>query len=271
MKIDFKKFWGIRGKEHEEHLIWTEQFYALGFRKIAKVVVAWMGDLKITPNQITVARFFIFFPLLFYFFSRGTLWGNALGILTYALNGVGDFLDGGLARAKALTSETGAWLDHNFDRFSVYLVLIAIIIGSYRATDNPIFLLAGLLVLGSHALVANIAGDFDIAFGEDLFVDFRFKEAVLNNPQKTFKDQIFLKLFVYNSFITNLLFTFRYPIIIGTVLGILPYIILYWAVALLFRWIFLVWVYLSVIGPGQSKSLFINELKKRRIPANVKT
>jgi len=262
-EIDLKKLLHTRGKEHEENKMLLDQFYSLSFRKLADIGANILKDSEITPNQITVARAIIFLPLIFYFFSKGSYLGNILGVLCCGLNSLFDVLDGNLARAKSLTSEVGDWLDHTLDKIAVYLVLAGIILGSYRLTQNNIFLMAGIFVLFLHAMIVNISNDYDSIFGEEAFFDLPLKEAVYHNKKSTFFDKICVNMFIFNSFWSYLLFAVRYQVLIGALFNIMPYMVFYWVFAFVLRWFFLCLVYLSILKKGESHYVFVNELKKR--------
>lgn len=263
LNIDLKKILHTRGKQDEENSMLLDQFFSLSCRKLADIGVNILKDSKITPNQITVARAIIFLPLIFYFFSRGTYIGNILGVLCCGLNSLFDILDGNLARAKSLTSKIGGWLDTNLDKIAVYIVLIGVILGSYRVTQNNIFWMAGIFVLFLHAMLVNISNDFDKMFGEEAFFDLPLKEAIYHNKKSTFFDKIWVNMFIFNSFWSYFLFAVRYQIFIGAVFNIMPYMIFYWVFVFAMRWLFLCLVYLSVLKEAKSRWVFINEVKKR--------
>lgn len=264
--IDVKKILHTSGKKDEENAPLPEQLYSLGFRKLADIGVRVLGDSKITPNQITIARAVGFLPLIFFLFSRGTYVGNVLGVLCCALNSLFDILDGNLARAKSLTSEIGAWLDHTLDKLAVYIVLAGVVLGSYRLTQNYIFLVAGVFVLFLHGMIVNVSNDYDSILGEDFLFDAPLKEAVDHNKKSTFFDKIFVNMFVFNSFWSYFFFAVRYPVLIGAAFNVMPYAVFYLGFAFALRWIFLCLVYLSVLGKGESRCVFINELKKKLEP-----
>lgn len=261
--VDLKKILRTRGKEDEEHAPLFDQFFSLSFRKFADIGVNLLKNSKITPNQITIARAIIFLPLIFYFFSRGTYFNNILGILCCTINSAADHLDGNLARAKSLTSELGAWLDHNLDRIAVYSMLAGVILGSCKLTQNNIFLIAGIFVLFLHAMIVNISNDFDKMFGGGIFFDFRLKETVYSNKESTIFDKILVNMFIFNSFWSYLFFAIRYQVLIGAALNIMPYMIFYWLFTFAFRGVFLYSIYPCILTKKESWSIFINELKKR--------
>lgn len=263
INIDLKEILHTRGKKDEENSMLLDQFFSLSFRKLADIGVNLLEHSKITPNQITVVRAIIFLPLIFYLFSKGTYIGNIFGVISCALNSLFDVLDGNLARAKFMTSKTGAWLDHNLDKIAVYLVLMGIIIGTYKHTQNNIFLILGIIILFLHALIVNVSNDYDSMFGEEIYFDLPLKEAIYQNDKSTWFDKISLNLFVFNSFWTYFLFAIRYQVLSGAVFNIMPFIIYYWIFAFILRILFLWSVYLLIIRKEKSRFIFINELKKR--------
>lgn len=265
INIDLKKILHISGKPDEENSMIIDKFFSLSARKLADIGVNVLKNTKITPNQITITRAIIFVPLIIYFFSRGTHLGNILAFFLSGLNMVCDLLDGNLARAKLLTSKTGAWLDHNLDKITLYLIFIGIIWGSYKSTQNDIFFAVGIFVLFLHSMLINICNDYDAMFGEDLFFNLSLKEDVCRNKKSTLFDKVLVNIFIIHSFWTYLFLAVRYQLIIGAILNIMPYMIIYWSVIFFGRWVFLSLIYLSLLKKEKSQCVFINELKKRAL------
>lgn len=261
--MKLKKFLNIGGKEDEEHAPLFDQFISLSFRKLADIGVNILKNSKITPNQITFTRGIIFLPLIFYCFSKGTYIGNSLGVLCCVLNMLFDVLDGDLARAKSLTSKLGAWLDHSLDKLLVYVALVGIILGSYTATQSNLLLITGVFVLFLHGMIVIVSEEFGKGFGESVFLNFRLKEAVYNDEKSTILDKISLNMFGFYSHWSYLFFALRYQVLIGTILNIMPYVVFYWLFAFAARLVFLYSVYLRILSKKKSRSVFINELKKR--------
>lgn len=261
--IDFKKIFRTRGKETEEHELLLEQFFSLGFRRLTDIGVNILKHSRISPNQITIVRAIIFLPLIFYLFSRGTYVGNILGVLCCGLNSLFDVLDGNLARAKSLTSELGVWLDNSLDKLAAYVMFVGIILGSYTATQNNLLLIAGVFVLFLHGMLVFISEGLGRGFGEFVFFNFDLKEAIEHNKESTALDRIYLNMFGFHSYCSYIFFAIRYQVIIGAVFNIMPYIVFYWVFAFTLRLVFLYSVYSRILTKKKSRSLFINELKKR--------
>jgi len=261
MKINLKKILGVEAKEDEEHAPLLNQFFSLTFRKLADIGVEKLGDSRITPNQISIARAVIFLPLIFYMYSKGTFFGNLMGIVCCLINSLFDHFDGNYARAKSLTSKMGAWLDHSLDKFLVYVVLVGIIYGSYITTKNSLFLIAGLIVLSLHGMIVNVSEELGKEYGELVFLNFRLKEAVYNNKKATFLDKVFLNMFGFHSYWSYIFFAVSYQVAIGTIFQIMPYMVYFWVFAFSLRLVFLHYVYSFIITKKKSGRIFINELR----------
>jgi cardiolipin synthase len=92
------------------------------------------------PNLITVGRFF-FIPLFLFFFFSHYSHANLLSFLVLSFAGLGDILDGYLARKRGEITEIGKLLDPLADKLLLITVIIAFVI------DQRISWLAAGIVL----------------------------------------------------------------------------------------------------------------------------
>ena len=269
LKIDLKKILKTSGSEIEENQMFIDQLYGLSCRKLADIGVGFMKSSKITPNQITVVRSLIFLPVIFYLFLQGTFIGNLAGIFCALVNSVFDHLDGNLARMKSLTSRLGAWLDSTLDGLLLYVTLIGIILGSYRATQDEVLLIAGIFVLFSHGFLKSLSNQFEKNLEDNIFTDFQLKKVIYNDKKSTLLDKIYLNILGFHSAWSYFFFTIRYPILVGAIFNVMTYVVFYWVIAINFRLVFLCLIYARVLEKKQSNLLFINELKKRLKPFKI--
>lgn len=265
-----KKIWNsldLRMDEAECNLF--EKFFVITMRTFSTNASKLFKKSKITPNQITASRI-VFYPPMFYFFYQGTYLGNILGLICILLYSMLDAIDGDLAKLKGMISELGGWLDHNLDKIMVFTVLTAIILGSYNITQNKIYFFVGFIVLFSQAMIVNFSSEFTNTFGENIIFDPTLIKAVDDNKKASLLDKILVNAFVFHNFWPYFIFTLRYHILIGTIFGIMRYMVFYWAVILSIRWILMFLLYLAFLGKGKSRFILINELKKRKITQNEK-
>ena len=116
-------------------------------RPLAELI---LGILKIfTPNQITLAGFFIFvLALINIYYSFGT---NSvfLSYFLLALSYLLDSVDGKLARMRNMQSKFGEWLDHSLDGVRLLLINIIFIVSllPYIAMKGDIIVMLTFLTL----------------------------------------------------------------------------------------------------------------------------
>lgn len=120
-------------------------------RPLASVLVKALLRTRITPNQVTVAAFFIGVGAAFAF-SRGKPAWVILGAVLAQLSSVVDCADGMLARALGRTSEFGAYLDLVLDRVTEFFLIAGGVLGCYAWTGNIRLLALGLVTLGLYFL-----------------------------------------------------------------------------------------------------------------------
>lgn len=110
------------------------QFFTI---KIAQALI----DVQwITPNKITWLSLIIGGFLASFFILKHQY---ILAVLTIVIGGLLDCLDGDLARARGVASDTGNLLDSVLDRYGDFLIISALILSN--PTDNLVVGLIGLL------------------------------------------------------------------------------------------------------------------------------
>ena len=92
------------------------------FRRIVQPIVNFFIKLKIHPNALTLAGFFIA-CISGYFYAKGHFF---LGLLFLILSGINDTFDGMVARQTNKVTLFGAFFDSNIDRFNEFAVLFGI-------------------------------------------------------------------------------------------------------------------------------------------------
>ncbi|MGW1012881.1 CDP-alcohol phosphatidyltransferase family protein [Streptomyces termitum] len=100
----------------------------------------------ITPNRVTWAALFVGLGSAG-FFLKGDYASLAIGAGLYHVSFILDCIDGKLARLKGNGSVFGGWLDYVFDRIRVLFCALALMGGQFLRTDEPVFLLAALVVV----------------------------------------------------------------------------------------------------------------------------
>lgn len=124
-------------------------------------VVQWLAARQVTPNQVTLAALAL---SLLAALCIGAGWLR-LGALVLIMAGLGDLVDGMLARTTDQTSPFGAFFDSTLDRISEGAVLAAV---AYRFASNGRPLLVALVVL---ALLGSLLVSYARARAQALGID----------------------------------------------------------------------------------------------------
>lgn len=114
-------------------------------RRIAHRILPWILNRDITPNQITFAAFLVGL-LAVWGFSLGSYGASVAAALTLPLILMLDCLDGAVARLKFQETRLGALLDLHGDTILNLLLLLGIALGSFRASGQSLFLVAGFVL-----------------------------------------------------------------------------------------------------------------------------
>lgn len=120
-------------------------------RPLASLIVRALLRTRVTPNQVTVAAFFIGLAGAFAF-SRGTPALFAVGGILAELSSIVDCADGMLARARGQMSEYGAYLDLILDRVNEFFLIAGAVLGYYAYSGNVRMLVMGLVTLSLYLL-----------------------------------------------------------------------------------------------------------------------
>ncbi|HSA96274.1 MAG TPA: CDP-alcohol phosphatidyltransferase family protein [Acidobacteriota bacterium] len=124
-------------------------------RPCASLVVRAVYRTRVTPNDLTLASFFLaLIAGLVYLLGRPLFF--AIGGCLAMLSTIFDNADGMLARSKNMASRYGAYLDLFLDRIADFAVLAGITFGVYRATLHPRVLMLGLMTIGLYFLQVSL-------------------------------------------------------------------------------------------------------------------
>jgi phosphatidylglycerophosphate synthase len=123
-------------------------------RPAASLIVKALFRTKVSPNQVTVASFFIGLAGAgcFSLASPRTFF---IGGLLAELSSIVDCADGMLARARGTSNDFGAYLDLLLDRINEYLLIAGAVVGQYRYAGREIDLLIGGVALGLYFLLTS--------------------------------------------------------------------------------------------------------------------
>jgi phosphatidylglycerophosphate synthase len=120
-------------------------------RPPASLVVKALFKTNVTPNQLTLASL-VFGALAGLVYTGGRPLFFALAGCLVLISTILDAADGMLARAKAMTSRYGAYLDLFLDRIADFLVLAGATYGYFKYTGRRTFLVFGFITIGLYFL-----------------------------------------------------------------------------------------------------------------------
>ena len=161
-------------------------------RPISQWMTSKIIDYPLTPNQISIAVFFIsvFSGLIIsiegYFFLL-------LGALLAQLSSILDGCDGEIARLKLLESKFGGWFDRVLDRYSDLFILMGLTFHTYFIHKTLTVFFIGFIAVGGKIISSYTAFVYDTVvsahnnfrIGRDLIIFIILIGAVLNIPYIT--------------------------------------------------------------------------------------
>ncbi|MFZ5892182.1 MAG: CDP-alcohol phosphatidyltransferase family protein [Myxococcota bacterium] len=127
-------------------------FNAYVCRPIAAVLVDWVKDTRVTPNQITLSAVVVAALACVCLAFWPGYWGLLVGVLVYEASYVLDCADGMLARWRGVASPEGHLLDFLMDELKAFVLLAVVAYRLFVERNDVRFLilgLGGLVVLAS--------------------------------------------------------------------------------------------------------------------------
>lgn len=124
-------------------------------RPVAAVLVSWLKDTRITPNQVTLASFVVGVVAAGLLLCLPGHLGLIVAVLVYQASYVLDCADGMLARWRGVASPAGHLLDFLMDELKAFAMLAAAAVRLHLERPDQPFLLVGLA--GLVALASGIA------------------------------------------------------------------------------------------------------------------
>lgn len=115
------------------------------FKSIEKFIGKTLGRLPITPNQWTLMS--IVFALMGLYFTINV--NFLLALISFFVSGILDFIDGSVARAKNMSSNTGAYIDTIVDRYIEGIMFLGLLFVSLPTVIFPSYIWIFLALFGS--------------------------------------------------------------------------------------------------------------------------
>jgi phosphatidylglycerophosphate synthase len=123
-------------------------------RPVAAVLVDWIKDTRVTPNQITLAAVVVAVLAAVLLLVVPGHQGLVIAVLVYQASYVLDCADGMLARWRGVQSTPGHLLDFLMDEIKAFVILGAVAVRLFQERADPRFLLLG--IVGLVALASGI-------------------------------------------------------------------------------------------------------------------
>ena len=230
-------------------------------RNLTARVAEIFNAMGISPNAVTISRFFIFVcPAVICFFIGGYFY-NFLGLFLILVSAFFDLVDGDLARNFNKKTKLGEILDKYFDIISINLILAAITLNLFLS-ENPLRYFSLFAIVGQ-VLSVEVSkfyeDNFGITCGKIRSSDI---ELMVNKNRVNLASNILIELLSPSHIFFLLFSTMKYYLIAGILFGILPITIALYAIAINFRWITLfivLWRYYST--PTDKKKYLFKTLE----------
>lgn len=132
---------------------------------LSRHLVRWLSKTPITPNQVTLIQPFIA-AAAGYLIAMGDPTSLLLGALTFEVRSFLDCVDGGLARAKKMSSPGGHALDALCDWLGVMFLYLGILVHFLRFPPDPgawspyLSVSAVVVIAGVHGAVRSAGADY---------------------------------------------------------------------------------------------------------------
>lgn len=191
------------------------------------------NKLRISPNFLTITRFFILGCGAAILLFLGGYFYNLLALIFLLTNFFFDLVDGDLARNFGKKTKLGSFLDEYLDTIVINLVLLGITMNLF-SSDNPLKYLS-LIAISGQALSAKVADIYKEKFGISC-VTLHPKFAIQRKKiDKT--SVVLIELLSPRHIYFSIFSTVRYYLILGILFNILPLTISVYAIAINLRWI----------------------------------
>ena len=235
-------------------------------RKFAHRVAQLLVKTRITPNQITIFRFFVAAPLTLYFFSRGTYLYNLIGLGVYVSLAILDWVDGELARMTNQSSVLGKWLDDTSDRVLVLIVLASIFYGGMVSGDGQVWRLLAVLFFPFFFFLATTQFDFDRMFNLGFAKYPQVREGIAESDKSSsLLDWVLVNFIdVRRNSLTRFSFCISYPLFVGLILNQLLPAFAFITFMSCLRALGLLLVMYRALGVGETESVLTTILRELR-------
>jgi 1L-myo-inositol 1-phosphate cytidylyltransferase / CDP-L-myo-inositol myo-inositolphosphotransferase len=168
-KAERALFRSLRKREDGYAARWLNRYISLAVSRV-------LAKTTITPNQISVT--ILGMGLLgAVVAAQGTYFALLLGATLFQAQSILDGCDGELSRVTFRGSHVGEWLDTIGDDLTNYSFFLGAGLGLYRTTDNPLFLVAGVVAMTAGFIGSGIEYAYLIRIGSGDLLKYPLSQA----------------------------------------------------------------------------------------------
>lgn len=135
----------------------TDSWLIRRSRRLLFPIMRALVDTRVTPNQLTLAGFFIGLGAIACLWRGDYAW-TVVGGMLFVFAYLTDLLDGMLARLRLQESRWGGVMDYVLDNLVHMGIFAAIVRAVYLRRPEPSVFIAGAVLVGGAAIAAGIAG-----------------------------------------------------------------------------------------------------------------
>lgn len=253
-------------------IILLENFFLKVASKVAKVLT----NTKITPKQITLARFIIAAPLSLYFFSKGIYLYNLIGLFLYMLLAILDWVDGSLARMKQLPKKTyplGKLIDNTLDRILMLVTLGSIFYAGVNSDTGKTWSAMIIIYFSFFFFLTVLTHEFDKITGLEYKKYPKIEKKLFKKKKSlSLKEQLLWNfIYVGHSSMARFCFTVSYPLFLGIISNQLILAFVFITLMIALRSIMVFSTLYCVLNIKKTDSVLINVLKRRAAKTRQKS
>jgi len=210
-------------------------FVVLMLRKTSVYFACFLNKLKVTPNQVTIFRFFIFGIGAAYCFYKGTYLFNIVGLILLFLNFYLDLVDGDLARNYDKKSKLGKFLEDLLDPLLLIIIILSLVFNLF--VNNNVYKYFGLLCLFGQIFSLKMSLYFQYNFNINCVEGNNLLESNLKGKKLSLFEFFVRELITPKNFFISLFSNFRYYLVVGVLFNLMPLSFLLYSIAINIRWI----------------------------------
>jgi len=230
-------------------------------RKYTFLFAKVLRDLRISPDALIAGRLLIFGLGSAYLFYIGTYVSNMLAVLFLFTNFFLGLIGEDLARNFNLKTKLSEFLDANSHYFINSIIIISITIYMFQV-EHPLRFI-GLFAFFGHSFSVKIFTFLKSTFLISVISENAKMEKFFLQNKPDLISMLLKELMIPKNFVFFLFSSIRYHLILGALLGIMPIMILLYAIMINFQWLTLVvaLIYYYKFYNTEKRIIFFKALK----------